>query len=99
MNIRETRIKHGVTIKQVSDLTGIPYRSLQNWELGTRKCPDYVTNLVVTMIEQTFGKPDHQLFLEEFLEMLQTDLPYVKSDETKNYINNLISDVSEQLKK
>ena len=50
--IKETRIKHGLTIKQVSDLTSVPYRSLQNWEAGVRKCPDYVTNMVVTMIEQ-----------------------------------------------
>lgn len=52
MNIKETRIKHGLTIKQVSDLTSVPYRSLQNWEAGVRKCPDYVENMIVTMIEQ-----------------------------------------------
>ena len=50
--IKEARIKHGLTIKQVSDLTGVPYRSLQNWEAGVRKCPDYVTKMIVTMINQ-----------------------------------------------
>lgn len=49
--IKETRIKHGLTIKQVSDLTGIPYRTLQNWEAGVRKCPDYVTNLTVEFLK------------------------------------------------
>jgi transcriptional regulator with XRE-family HTH domain len=49
--IKETRIKHGLTIKQVSDLTGIPYRTLQNWEAGVRKCPDYVTNFTVEFLK------------------------------------------------
>ena len=51
--IKEARIQHGLTIKQVSDLTGVPYRSIQNWEAGVRSCPDYVTKMVVTIIEQT----------------------------------------------
>ena len=50
--IKEARIKHGLTQQQVSDLTGVPFRSIQNWELGVRKCPDYVEKMVVTMIEQ-----------------------------------------------
>lgn len=99
MTIKETRIKHGLTIKQVSDLTSVPYRSLQNWESGERKCPDYVSNMVVTMIEQKFGTSDHQMFLEEFVEMLQSDVRFAKSEETKNYINNLISDITEYLNK
>ena len=54
--IKEARIQHGLTIKQVSDLTGVPYRSLQNWEAGVRKCPDYVTKMIVTIINQTNGQ-------------------------------------------
>ena len=99
MNIKDTRIKHGLTIKQVESLTGVPYRSLQNWEAGVRKCPDYVANMVVTMIEQKFGTPDHQTFLEELLEMLQSDAENTKYEETEIYIKNLISDISEHLNK
>ena len=97
--IKDTRIKHGLSIKQVENLTGVPYRTLQNWEGGIRKCPEYVTKMVVTMIENTFDKPDNQMFLEEFLEMLQSDLNHAKSEETKNYIANLISDINEHLNK
>ena len=52
MTIKEARLAAGMTIKQVSDLTGVPYRSLQNWEAGVRQCPDYVTKMIVTMISQ-----------------------------------------------
>lgn len=99
MTIKETRIKYGLTIKQVETLTGVPYRSLQNWEAGIRKCPDYVSNMVVTMIENTFGKPDHQMYLEELLEMFKSDSKHAKCEETKEYIENLIMDVSEHLNK
>ena len=50
--IKTERIKHGLTIKQVSDLTSVPYRSLQNWEAGVRNCPKYVTKMIITMINQ-----------------------------------------------
>lgn len=95
--IKDTRIKYGLTQKQVSDITGVPFRSIQNWEGGQRKCPDYVTNMIIMLLDQKFGTPDHQMFLEELLEMLQSDLKYAKSEETKTYIINLITDISEHL--
>ena len=97
--IKDTRIKYGLTQKQVSDLTGVPHRSIQNWEGGVRKCPDYVTGMIVNILDQKFGRPDHQTFLEELLGMLQSDLKYAKSEETKMYISNLISDINEHLNK
>ena len=97
--IKEARIKHGLTQTQVSNITGVPFRSIQNWETGQRKCPDYVEKMVVDILDQKFGKPDHQMYLEELLEMLKTDLTWAYTAETKTYINNLIADISEQLNK
>lgn len=95
--IKDTRIKYGLTQQQVSDLTGVPKRTIQNWEAGVRQCPEYVTKMVSDILHQKFGTPDHQMFLEELLEMLQSDLKHAKSEETKMYISNLISDISEHL--
>lgn len=97
--IRETRIKYGLTQDQLSKLTGVPKRSIENWEAGSRKCPDYVTNMIVYILDQKFGTPDHQTFLEEFLEMLQSDMKYAQTYDMKRYIKNLINDISEHLKK
>lgn len=47
MNIKEARTKAGLTQKEVSDLLGIPLRTIENWESGQRKCPDYVERLVI----------------------------------------------------
>lgn len=47
MTIKEARTKAGMTQKEVSDLLGIPLRTIENWETGQRKCPDYVERLIV----------------------------------------------------
>lgn len=50
MNIEEARKARGMSRKDVSRKLGIPYRSLENWEKGLSKCPDYVEQLVVAEI-------------------------------------------------
>lgn len=50
MNIKEARKARGMSRKDVSRKLGIPYRSLENWEKGLSKCPDYVERLVVAEI-------------------------------------------------
>ena len=50
MNIEEARTARGMSRKDVSRKLGIPYRSLENWEKGLSKCPDYVERLVVAEI-------------------------------------------------
>ena len=32
--------------KQFAEFFGIPYRSVQNWELGQRQCPSYILDLM-----------------------------------------------------
>lgn len=46
MNIKELRTKSGMNIKDFAEFFSIPYRTLQNWELGARKCPDYLLELI-----------------------------------------------------
>ena len=49
--IREARIKAGLTMKELSTRTGVPYRTLQNWETGDRTPPDYVERLILKELE------------------------------------------------
>lgn len=51
-NLKTTRIKLGLTQKQVSELLGIPLRTIENWEIGQRKCPEYVERLIIDKLEQ-----------------------------------------------
>ena len=50
-SIKELRKKHGLTQKELSDMTGIPKRSIENWEGGVTKCPGYVEKLLRFYIE------------------------------------------------
>ena len=49
--IKEARIKYNLTQHQLSELTGIPHRTIQNWEGGQRKCPEYVVKLLLFYLE------------------------------------------------
>ena len=53
--IRDVRIKYGLTQHKIAELTGIPFRTIQNWEGGQRKCPDYVVDMVVDKLDRLLG--------------------------------------------
>ena len=46
MTILELREQAGMTRNQFAEYFGIPYRTIQDWELGNRKCNDYILNLM-----------------------------------------------------
>lgn len=96
MNIKETRIKHGLTQQQLSNMTGIPARSIQNWETGQRKCPEYVERMVVEALEWRFG-PNYKTVLEEIQEMIETDVQYLAGD-AKRYAENVLAEIKDSLK-
>lgn len=44
--IKFIRESANLSRKQFSDELHIPYRTVQDWELGNRKCPDYLVELI-----------------------------------------------------
>lgn len=44
--INELREQSGMSRPQFAEYFGIPYRTLQDWELGNRKCPTYLLDLM-----------------------------------------------------
>ena len=44
----ELRKSTGMNRRQFSDYFGIPYRTVQDWELGNRHMPDYLFRLMVS---------------------------------------------------
>lgn len=46
MNIKELRERAGMTRSEFVKYFGIPYRTIQDWELGNRKCPQYLLELM-----------------------------------------------------
>lgn len=46
MNIKEIRAQCGMTQAQLSERLGIPKRTIEDWERGARKPPEYIINLI-----------------------------------------------------
>lgn len=46
MDIREMRTQLGITQNEFAARYSIPFRTVQNWETGLRKPPEYVVNLL-----------------------------------------------------
>lgn len=44
--IRELRKNIGMTRKEFSEHTGIPVRTLEDWEVGRRTPPEYIPRLI-----------------------------------------------------
>jgi DNA-binding XRE family transcriptional regulator len=46
MDIKEARAKLGMSQQKLSNAIGIPKRTIENWEMGTRKPPQWAENLI-----------------------------------------------------
>lgn len=46
VTFKELREWSGMTRVQFAEHFEIPYRTVQNWELGLRECPDYLLKLI-----------------------------------------------------
>lgn len=46
MDFSKLRKQAGMTQQAMSDYFGIPKRTIENWDTGARKCPEYLLNLM-----------------------------------------------------
>ena len=51
LRIKELRESKGMNRKEFSEYTGIPIRTLEDWEAGRRTPPEYVPRLLVYMLK------------------------------------------------
>ena len=47
----DLRESTGMNRRELCDYFGIPYRTVQDWELGNRKMPDYLLRLMAYKIK------------------------------------------------
>lgn len=52
MTFKEIREASGMSRNQFCEYFGIPYRTIQNWELGERDCPEYLLDLMVYKLKK-----------------------------------------------
>lgn len=49
--LRNLRENTGMNRRQFAEYFGIPYRTMQDWELGNRQMPEYLFRLMVYKVE------------------------------------------------
>ena len=74
--IRDARTKAGLTMKELSERTGVPYRSLQNWESEERTPPPNVEKMILKELESK----EHKEKLAQLLDGLAYDIKSFKSE-------------------
>lgn len=47
----DVRIQARLTLTELSGLFNIPYRTVQNWDAGIRKPPEYVVEMMVYILK------------------------------------------------
>ena len=72
--IKEARLKYNLTQHQMSELTGVPFRTIQNWECGVRECPKYVRDLVIDKLDRMFGKQSGWISVNDKMPKINTDV-------------------------
>ncbi len=50
--IKEAREKAGLTIKELSDLLGAPYRTVQDWNAGKSKPVEWAERLILEKLKR-----------------------------------------------
>ncbi len=55
MTIKEAREMAGLSRKEMAEVFKIPYRTLQNWELGSRGCPEWAEILIIEKLQRMEG--------------------------------------------
>ncbi len=55
-SIKAARQAAGLTQQAMSDLLGIPKRTIENWEGGKRRPPEYIERLIINELERLVKK-------------------------------------------
>lgn len=78
MNLKEARMRAGLTQAEMSERFEIPKRTIENWETGQRKCPVYVEKLIVEKLEEIIMLKSEEVAKKAIeINELQEQLPEV----------------------
>lgn len=50
--LKETRTTYGLTQKELSEITEIPLRTIENWEMGARTPSPWIEKMIVSHLKQ-----------------------------------------------
>lgn len=50
--LKKERARLEITQAELSDVLGVPKRTIESWEMGDRKPPDYVQRLILYKLKE-----------------------------------------------
>ena len=69
MTFKELRQQSGMNLTQFSQYFNIPYRTIQNWELGLRQCPEYLLDLMKYKLDRESKK---QQIIQAYIDVVES---------------------------
>ena len=72
---KELRERSRMNMAQFAEYFGIPYRTVQNWEAGINKCPEYLLRLMEFKIDQEIHLVRHRDDFKKLFDLLMADEP------------------------
>jgi hypothetical protein len=78
MQFNELKSKSGMSLTQLSNYFGVPYRTIQNWAAGASQCPEYLMKLFVYKMEHEgilFQNAPTAMYEEEVAVRIKVVLP------------------------
>lgn len=85
----------GLTQQQLADLLGVPLRTIQHWESGTRTPSEYVLQLVLEKLRT----PGHEHLVSELLQALDWDKEHQPEEAVRTYAATMAERIREYLGK
>ena len=87
MFLKEERLKYGITQKNLSEITGIPIRTIENWENDVRKPSPWIKPLIISYLKHLpnneFGFITEKIGIytieqiQQYIHQLMTNYPSV----------------------
>lgn len=95
MTFKELREQSGMNMTEFSRYFGINYRTIQRWEYGERKCPEYLLNLMAFKLGVEKHKADIIALYEYLSDNEATDIKLYCNAGLANYPSVVLDEILE----
>lgn len=95
MTIQELRERSGMNRNQFCEYFGLRYRTVQDWELGNRKCPEYLLDLMEYKLSIAKHNADLVKLAEYLTDNENTDIKLYCNAGLNTYPSAILEEITE----
>lgn len=95
MTLKELREASGMSRNQFCEYFGIPYRTVQDWELGNRNCPEYLLDLMKYKLSMAKHTADLIKLGEYLADNEDTDIKLYCNAGLNAYPSTILDEITE----